>query len=339
MIKTKITESYGIELPIVQAGMAFISMSSLVIAVSKAGGLGVLGGAMPPELLIEEIRTIQSSTSKPFAVNFIPRFIEKRHIEICVEEKVPIVIFFWDDAPIDYINYLKQNNIKIWVQVGSLDEAQKAVDVGVDVVIVQGSEAGGHNRSTATTFSLLPSVVELISPIPVIAAGGIADGRGLVAALALGADAALMGTRFVASQEAFAHDIYKQGIIDASVHDTARHNIFGYDFPDATVRGLRNEIVREWEGKDTPPPYKDSELSSQPIIGETSLYGQTMPISKYMGFPPTPDASGDFEQMSLLAGESAGLIKDLKPAGEIIDEIIREAEDIITKRLLKMTIK
>ena len=339
MIKTKLTKSYGIEAPIVLAGMAFISMSPLVIAVSKAGGLGVLGGAMPPDLLIDEIRKIKAATKNLFGVNFIPRFIEKRHIEICVEEQVPLVIFFWDDAPSEYINYLKQHNIKIWVQVGSIDEAQSAVDSGADVIIVQGSEAGGHNRSTAATFSLLPSVAELIAPVPVVAAGGIADGRGLVAALALGADAVLMGTRLVASQEAYAHDIYKQKIIKASVHDTAHHNIFGYDFPDAKVRGLRNKIVREWEGKDTPPPYQNSDLASQPIIGETSLYGEKTPISKYMGFPPTPDASGDFEQMSLLAGESAGLVKDLKPAGKIIEEIVSEAECIITEQLLNMTIK
>lgn len=336
MLKTRITKTYEIEVPIVLAGMAFVAMAPLVAAVSNAGGLGVLGGSMPPAVLRDEIRKIKDATEEPFGVNFIPRFIGSEHIDICVEENVSLVVFFWDEAPVEYISHLKANHIRIWVQVGSLAEAQAAVNAGADAVIVQGSEAGGHNRSTAATFSLLPSVVELISPVPVISAGGIADGRGVVAALALGAEAVWVGTRLVASQEAYAHEAYKQRIVAASVHDTARHNIFGYDFPDATVRGIRNDIVREWEGKDNPPPYQGSDPASQPVIGETSLFGESMPMPKYMGVPPTPEASGDFEQMSLLAGESAGLVRELKPAGEIVEEMVAQAEEIITKRLQAM---
>lgn len=337
MITTRITKDYGIEAPIILAGMAFVAMSDLVVAVSNAGGLGVLGGSMPAPVLRSELAKIKKATRKPYGVNFIPRVIEKEHIDICIEERVPLVVFYWDEAPPAFISQLKQNNIKVWVQVGSLSEASAAVSAGADAVIVQGSEAGGHNRSTAATFTLLPSVVDLISPIPVIASGGIADGRGIVAALALGAEAVWVGTRFVASREAYAHPAYKERIVAASVHDTARHNIFGYDFPDATVRGLRNDIVREWEGKDNPPPYAGTDPSSQPLIGETALFGQRMGIAKFMGFPPTPDASGDLEQMSLLAGESVGLVKALAPAGDIVRAMRMEAEKIISDRLQTMT--
>ena len=133
-----------------------------------------MGGSMPAPVLRSELAKIKKATRKPYGVNFIPRVIEKEHIDICIEERVPLVVFYWDEAPPAFISQLKQNNIKVWVQVGSLSEASAAVSAGADAVIVQGSEAGGHNRSTAATFTLLPSVVDLISPIPVIASGGIA---------------------------------------------------------------------------------------------------------------------------------------------------------------------
>jgi enoyl-[acyl-carrier protein] reductase II len=329
-LQTKLTKAYGFDVPIISAGMAFIATSDLTIAVSKAGGMGVMSGSgLPPEYLKSQIQKIKTELGgKPYGINFIPRFSDIAHIEVCIAEKVPVIVFFWDDVPPQYINRLKANNIKIWIQVGSLYEAERAVKAGADVIIVQGTEAGGHNRSTASLFSLLPNIKDAIAPIPVIASGGIADGRGLVAALALGAEAVSIGTRFLATIEANAHAEYKKRVVDAQVHDTVRHNIFGFDFPDATVRGIRNKIVAEYEGKDNPAPYHGKDPSTFPIIGQS----QMGPIRKFSGVLPTPETTGDFEQMSLLAGESVGLIHDIKPAKEVVERIVNDAKNIIYKK-------
>jgi NAD(P)H-dependent flavin oxidoreductase YrpB (nitropropane dioxygenase family) len=330
LLRTRFTEEYGVSLPIVSAGMAFVARARLVTAVARAGGLGVLGAtAMPPELLAKELEEVRAHTDRPFGVNIIPRFGTDAHIEECVKQRVPVVVFFWDPPPPVWIGAIHDGGGKVWLQAGSVEEAQAAVDSGADAVIAQGVEAGGHNRSRAGTIALVPSVVDAIAPTLVLAAGGIADGRGLVAALALGAGAAVLGTRFVASEEGDAHAEYKRRIVSAPVDDTARHNIFGFDFPDATARGLRNAIVREWEGRDDPAPYASLDPAQQPVIGEASVYGEPMPVPRFVGLPPTRDATGDLDQMSLLAGESTGLIADVRPAADLVREIGREAEQII----------
>jgi enoyl-[acyl-carrier protein] reductase II len=172
--------------------------------------------------------------------------------------------------------------------------------------------------------------------VPVVAAGGIADGRTVAAALALGADAVWVGTRLLASFEANAHPEYKDRVVAASVEDTARHLIFGPEFPDAPTRGLRNRIVREWERRDDPPPYKVVSDSELPVIGHARFYGQEFPMKRFCGFPPTPEFTGDFEEMSLLAGESVGQTKRLMSVASIIDEMMRDAEAVIRKRLASM---
>ena len=146
---------------------------------------------------------------------------------------------------------------------------------------MQGSEAGGHNRAGAATFSLLPAVIDAIDSVPVVAAGGIADGRAVAAALALGAEAVWVGTRLIASFEANAHPGYKDRVVAAGVEDTARHLIFGPEFPDASTRGLRNRIVREWERRDDPPPYKVVSESELPVIGQARFYGQEFPMKRF----------------------------------------------------------
>jgi NAD(P)H-dependent flavin oxidoreductase YrpB (nitropropane dioxygenase family) len=226
--------------------MAFVARTPLVAAVAQGGGFGVLGAtAMSPELLDAELTAISSRTEHPFGVNIIPRFGTAAHVEVCARHGVAAVSFFWDEPPAEWVDTVHRGGGKVWMQVGSVDEAQAAVRLGADAVIAQGAEAGGHNRSSAGTMALVPSVVDAVGPgTLVLAAGGIADARGLVAALALGADAAVLGTRFVASEESDAHPEYKRRIVAAKVDGTARHNIFGFDFPDATVRGLRNAIER-----------------------------------------------------------------------------------------------
>ena len=334
MLRTRITEKYGLKVPFINAGMAFIATTPLVQAVCKAGGMGMLGiPAMPPDVLQAAIRDIKAVDPACFGVDIIARFSSIEHIEVCVTERVPVVVFFWDDAPDEWLSRLRAAGSHIWFQVGSVDEAKVAIRRGAQALVVQGSEAGGHNRAAAATFSLLPAVVDAISSVPVVAAGGIADGRTVAAALALGADAVWVGTRMLASFEAYAHPQYKDRVVAAGVEDTVRHLIFGPEFPDASTRGLRNRIVREWEGRDHPPPYQVASDSELPVIGQARLYGQEFPMKRFCGFPPTPEFTGDLDEMSLLAGELVGQTKRLMSAASIIDEMMSGAEAVIRKRL------
>ena len=190
MLKTRITEQYRLKVPFINAGMAFIATAPLVRAVCKAGGMGMLGAAaMPPDVLQAALRDIKGTGPGCYGVNFIARFSGIEHIEVCVREKAPVVAFFWDDPPDEWLSHLRAAGSHIWFQVGSVTEARAACRYDAQALIVQGSEAGGHKRAEAATFSLLPAVIDAVGPVPVIAAGGVADGRTVAAALALGAEA------------------------------------------------------------------------------------------------------------------------------------------------------
>jgi enoyl-[acyl-carrier protein] reductase II len=332
-MRTRLSEEYGLAVPVVAAGMAFIARAPLAAAVSAAGGLGTIGAsAMPPELLEAEIAAVRAVTDRPFAVNIIPRFAGPELIAAAAG--VPVVTFFWDDPDPAWLETLHDAGTRVWFQVGSPAEAVAAVDAGADAVVAQGIEAGGHNRSVAGTMTLVPAVTDALA-VPVIAAGGVADGRGLAAVLALGADGALLGTRFLMSAEADAAAAYRERIAAAGVGDTARNNVFGLEFPDATVRGLRTAIVAEYEGRDHPAPYAGLDPAELPVIGATSMFGQEMPLRRFNGFPPVAAATGDFDQMSLLAGETAGLIGDVRPAAEIVAAIAAEAEALVPSSRLQ----
>ncbi len=254
-----------------------------------------------------------------------------------MEERVPVVVFFWDEAPGDWIARLSAAGSKIWFQIGSVAEARAAMGQGAEALIVQGTEAGGHNRSSAGLLSLLPAVCDVAGDCLILASGGIADGRTAAAALALGADGVWVGTRLLASHEADAHPDYKQRVLAAEVDGTVRNNIFGPEFPDATTRGLRNRLVREWEGRDEPAPYKVASPEQMPLIGEADIYGQKVPMTRFSGFPPTSAATGDLDEMSLLAGESVGLTTQMMGAAAIAREMMRDAAAVIDGRLRTMT--
>jgi nitronate monooxygenase len=328
-LRTRLTEEYGLEVPIVSAGMAFVARAPLAAAVSSAGGLGTLGATMMvPELLEAEVAAIRAVTDRPFGVNVIPRFGTDELIAAVAAERVPVVTFFWDDPAPGWVDTLKGRGTRVWLQVGSPDEALAAVRAGADAVVAQGMEAGGHNRSVAGTMTLIPAVTDAVD-VPVIAAGGIADGRGLAAVIALGAAGALLGTRFLMSEEADANADFQARIAAAGVGDTARNNVFGPEFPDATVRGLRNAIVAEFEGRDHPAPYAGLDPEAQPVVGATSLFGQEIPVQRFSGLPPVRATTGDLDQMSLLAGETAGLIGEVRPAGELVREIADRAQALL----------
>src|SRR5262245_2126752 len=211
MLRTKLCRDLGIEVPILSAPFGGGGAGwELASAVSNAGGLGLLGmGGMPVSVLRSEIRETRARTSKPFGVGLLLPFVQGGEVETCVEERVPVLMLFWGDVR-PHVDKARRAGIPVLVQVGSVGEAKDAAAAGASAVIAQGFEAGGHVRGTTSLAALLPAVVEAVTPLPVIAAGGIANGRGVAAALALGAEAALMGTRFVCSEESLASRRYKE---------------------------------------------------------------------------------------------------------------------------------
>src|SRR5262249_3314368 len=232
-IETRFTRDYLVEHPIVQAPMAFVATPpELAVAVCKAGGLGSLAvGSLPAEAVRGLIKEVKTATDRLFNINFITFLSNEAQIRTCAEEGAPVVSFHWGHPPRDFVARLHDAGIKIWEQVGSVDAAREAVDAGIDLIIAQGVEAGGHNYGSLPTFALVPSIVEAVAPTPVLAAGGIASGRQLAAALVLGADAVSIGTRFVASEEAFAHPEYKRRLVEAAGTAMRLSSVYGPNLP------------------------------------------------------------------------------------------------------------
>ena len=315
------------------APMGFIAMPPLVAAVSAAGGLGLIGvSPAPPPALAEMIRTTRSMTTAPFGAGFIvedtafgPSTVDE-HIAVAVAERLPVVVFHWNLPSPAWVAELHRGGTRVWVQVGTVERAREAVALGADAVICQGGEAGGHNRGVASLLSLLPAMVDAIRPTPVIAAGGIADARALAAALLLGADAACLGTRFIATPEANAHAEHKRRIIASGPGDTALTHIFGPEWPDARMRVLRNRVVDAWRGRDekTPPQPEPAVC-----IGTTPLGGAEYRMPKFSAVLPTPETTGDFEEMCLPAGESAALTNAVTPAGDVVRALAAETESLL----------
>jgi NAD(P)H-dependent flavin oxidoreductase YrpB (nitropropane dioxygenase family) len=330
-MKTALCHMLGIEYPIIAAPMGpDLSGPELVAAVSNAGGLGILQAQLcAPPLFREEIQRIRTLTDKPFGVNVLLHFPIEDQVAVCLDERVPVLSLFWGD-PTPYVKRAHAAGVKVFHQVGSVSGARRAAAAGVDVIIAQGVEAGGHVAGEVSTLALVPRVVDAVAPRPVAAAGGIGDARGLVAVLALGAQAAVLGTRFLASSESRAHPRYKQKVLEACEADTVRTILFGHGWPNAPHRTLRTTFVRQWLGKEE---RGQESRPDEPVVGQTVIGGQSLPVLRFMGFPPNSDASGDIDSMDLLAGQSAGLIREVKPAGEIVSELVAEAQQIISQRL------
>lgn len=326
MIHTRITEMLDLDTPICSAGMAFVGRPALAAAVSNAGGLGGLGCDMnPPEGLRAMLRETRTLTSGPVSVDIVGNFLTEEHIDVCIAERVEVVVFFWTLPGADQVERLKANGTHVWMQVGSVAEAQEAATRGADIIIAQGSEAGGHNRAEATTMTLLPAVIHAVAPLPVLAAGGIVDGRSLAAALCLGAEGVWCGTRFLASEEADAHHEYKRRVVAAGVGDTVRTDLFGREFPFQTERVIRNRVVEQWGDR-------AAEAMETPVgepVGTTMMGGQTVPVPSFSAALPTPETKGDFEQFNLTAGEACGNIREIMPAAEIVRRMSLEALEVL----------
>lgn len=329
MLTTRFCERFGIEAPIVVAPMGpDLTGPELVAAVSNAGGFGILQAQLcPPALLRQQIRHLRTLTGKPFGVNFVFPFPHRDGIQVCIDERMAALSFFWGD-PTEFIPAAHAAGITVIHRVGSVDAAIRAKRDGADVIIAQGGEAGGHVAGEISTMVLLPRVVDAVAPTPVLAAGGIADARGLAAALCLGADGVVMGTRFLATPEANAHPEYKARLSAASEQDTVRTILFGNGWPHAPHRALKTPFVSEWIARESETQdYRQDE----PIIGRTMIGGTEVPVQRFVSLPPNRDATGDVESMALLAGQSVGLVHDVQPAADIVRETVDGATRLIRR--------
>tara|TARA_R110002012_G_scaffold39867_25_gene110078 strand:+ start:7317 stop:8258 length:942 start_codon:yes stop_codon:yes gene_type:complete len=304
-VKNRVTELFNIQYPIIQAGMIWNSGWRLASAVSNTGGLGLLGaGSMYPEVLREHILKCKNATAKPFGVN-VPMLYPDidKIIDIIIEEGVKIV-FTSAGNPKKYTSKLKENGITVVHVVSSVKFALKAQEAGVDAVVAEGFEAGGHNgREETTTFTLIPMVKEQLR-IPLIAAGGIATGRGMLAAIVLGADGVQVGSRFVASEEASSHRAFKQMVVDAKEGDT---QLTLKEL--APVRMLKNKFFESVLQLYTTNPTKED-------------------LIKHLGRARAKRGmfEGDLEEGELEIGQIAGLIHDIKPAAQILTDMVAEFE-------------
>jgi NAD(P)H-dependent flavin oxidoreductase YrpB (nitropropane dioxygenase family) len=314
-LRTPICDLLGIDVPIGNAGMAGHAGAALGAAVADAAGLGSIGGIYSegPERLREEIVRTRALTSRLFSVNLwcflldqVPQFLD-----VCIEERVPSVTLSFG-PPGKHAERAKNAGMLVLHQVQTVARAREVVASGlVDVIIAQGGEAGGHTGSVAT-MALVPQVVDVARDIPVIAAGGIADGRGVVAALALGAQGAIMGTRFVASAEASSTARHKKIVIGATADDTVFTDVFdvldGMKWPQGiSGRVIRTPFTDEWHGR-------GSDLAAQrgAIMAESPIANEA------------PERA-----QSSYAGQSAGLVRDVQPAAEIVAAIVREADAVL----------
>jgi NAD(P)H-dependent flavin oxidoreductase YrpB (nitropropane dioxygenase family) len=231
---------------------------------------------------------------------------------------------------------LREAGVSVWEQVGTVDAGQLAVDDGVSVVIAQGWEAGGHNYGGLGTMAFVPAMVDAIADRAlVLAAGGIVDGRGLAAALSLGADGVWVGTRFVASTEAHVHPFHHDALVKACGGDTVRSSIFGPEMPDFNpMRLLRNRVVAEWTERPQEVPTQRDDL---PVVGESVFHGQPYTKRKFDVMLPVPETTGDYEEMPWLMGQGVGLVKDIRPAALLVEEMVGDAAAIVRRQAAGLT--
>jgi NAD(P)H-dependent flavin oxidoreductase YrpB (nitropropane dioxygenase family) len=343
-LQTRLTKSFGLRHPFVGAGMGFVALPELVAAVSEAGGLGVLGVAPePPPVFAERLTQIRALTRRPFGVDFFlatsptlgPITVDA-HIDAAVAAKVNLVVFHFGIPTAAWVASLQSAGIPIWVQVPSPEQARAALGAGADGLVVQGKEAGGHNRSTTPLHDLLREVRDEVGEdVLILAAGGIATGIDVVTALVHGADGVWVGTRLVASTEAYAHPEWKRRLTQARRQDTVITTLFGPEVPCQPYRVLRNPAVdanldREDEICALPPM---GEIGTTLLFPGTSFATPGVPMPNFSALPPTPDTTGNFDAMGMPAGESVQRIRDIKPAALIIEELMLEARSIAGRKL------
>jgi NAD(P)H-dependent flavin oxidoreductase YrpB (nitropropane dioxygenase family) len=313
-VRTPVCELLGIEHPIVQAPMA--AVPDLAAAVSNAGALGMvsLTWSTPAG---DVVRETASLTDRPFGGNLVLSSDQHHRLDDALEAGLRIVSLFWGD-PAGYVEPVHQVKGVVLQTVANAEEARRAVASGVDVIVAQSWEAGGHVRSQVATLPLVPAVVDAVAPVPVIAAGGIGDARGVAAVLTLGAQAAWLGTRFLLAREMPIHEEYCRRLTAAVETDAKWYpDLYDVGWPNAPHRALRNTTAEMWEAAGRPP------LESRPGQGDViAHFASGEPIVRYEPAPPMVGTTGDIEALSLWAGQSVALARKPQSAAEIVSELI-----------------
>jgi nitronate monooxygenase/enoyl-[acyl-carrier protein] reductase II len=307
-LHTPVCDLLGIEIPIFQGGMATYTSAELVAAVSNAGGLGIIGAlGRNRDDLRDEIRRVRNLTSKPFGVNHVVCRIDDACVELTLAQRVPVLSLSWGRAA-ELTARAHDAGLKVVHQVTTPEDAGGVAAEGADVVIAQGSEGGGHVGTNMSTMALVPQAVDLVKPVPVVAAGGIADGRGLAAAIMLGAQGVLMGTRFLATVEAHGRGHSKDALLNSLGSQTMASkfydDILGILWPGSVVRAIKNPILEEWARK--PDEWAKEADVLRPVLQAAVNHG-------------------DF----VLAGQAVGLIHEILPAAEVVKRIAAEAEALL----------
>ena len=316
---TQLCRLLDFEHPVIQAAVGAAAGPDLAAAVSNAGGLGtlVLTG-LGADQARAALRRTRKLTRRPFVCNFILDFDVEAEMAVALAEGVTLISLFWGD-PAPFAQRIHAAGARMMVSVGSVAEARQALQAGADILVAQGWEAGGHVRGTVTTLALVPAIVDIAGAVPVVAAGGIADGRGLAAVLTLGAQAAWIGTRFLAAVEADVHPDYRARIFAAGADDTVYARLYDGGWPDAPARTLRTPAVAAWEAAGRPD--RGNRPGDDDVIGHTGA----APVYRYAAATPVAATTGDVAAMSLWAGQGVGLVGRLQPAAEIVAELVADA--------------
>jgi nitronate monooxygenase len=310
---TPVCELLGIERPIVQAPMAAIPR--LAAAVSNAGALGMVTLTWSADTGAV-VRETAALTARPFGGNFVLTEDHHRRLDQALDAGLRIVSFMWGD-PGGYIEPVHAAGGIVLHTVGSAEEARRAVASGVDVVVAQGWEAGGHVWGRVATLPLVPAVVDAVAPVPVIAAGGIGDARGVAAVLALGAQAAWLGTRFLLAEEMPIHEDYRRALIAAAETDPQWYaNLYEVGWPNSPHRALRNSTAKAWEAAGRPPP--GQRPGEGDVIGR---FASGESIVRYEPAPPMTGTTGEIEALSMWAGQGVALATKSQSAAEIVAEL------------------
>ena len=315
--------AFGLKYPIANAGMGGNATPELAIAVSNAGGLGAIGtGAglsRTPEVVRQRVAQTRAGTAKPFAVNYLLAF-EPATLPIALDAGAPIIQFAWGIPSAEMADAIRTARAKMGVQVGSAAGARRALDLGADYLICQGTEAGGHVQATQKLEEVLPSVIEEAKDVPVLAAGGIASGADIRRALLLGAAGVLVGTRFVATKECNAHEEYKRALARAKAKETVLTVCFQDGWTNAPHRVLRNRTFAMWEAAGCPPPGKrpgeGDVLTTNALTGAKKV--------RYTVSNAGRDDRGDVLELALYAGEGVNAIRDIPSAGELVARLWKE---------------
>jgi nitronate monooxygenase len=313
--RTPVCDLLGIEHPIVQAPIS--ADPRLPAAVSNAGALGSVALAWTDDAG-DLVRETAALTDRPFAGNFVLSRADQHHrLDQALSAGLRLVLLFAGD-PNSYVESVHDAGGVVMHTVGTAEEARRAAGSGADIIVAQGWEAGGHVWGGVATLPLVPAVVDAVAPVPVIAAGGIGDARGVAAVLALGAQAAVLGTRFLLAEEMPIHEEYRRRLIAASETDAEWYpNLYEVGWPDAPHRAIHNSTAERWEAAGRPAP------GSRPGEGEViANFASGEPIVRYEPAPPLVGTTGEIEALSLWAGQSVALAKQTQPAAEIVAELV-----------------